>query len=162
MRETAKPLRSGELARLTGVSTDTLRHYERLGILPATPRTQSGYRMYAPDAPVRVNLARQAMRLGFTLKELVEILHARDRGDVPCRRVLAMAEAKLSALEQKIQELRQAQSAMQALVQEWRARLERTPRGTKAGLLQSLASRPNLPSNLQSKPSDRLIRRRQA
>jgi DNA-binding transcriptional MerR regulator len=146
MRQTAKPLRSGELARLTGVSTDTLRHYEGLGILPAAPRTSAGYRMYAPDAPERVHLVRQAMRLGFTLEELAEILGARDRGEAPCGRVLAMMEAKLGALGQRIRELREAQRAMQALARDWRGRLQRTPRGSKAGLLQSLTTKADLPA----------------
>jgi hypothetical protein len=56
MGQNNKPLRAGELARLAAVSSDTLRHYERIGILPKAPRTASGYRMYPPDSLARVNL----------------------------------------------------------------------------------------------------------
>ena len=81
-------MRSGELARLTGVSADTLRHYERLGILPTSQRTNSGYRMFAPSAVERVQLAQRAVQLGFSLNELSEVLRIRDSGGVPCHRVL--------------------------------------------------------------------------
>jgi DNA-binding transcriptional MerR regulator len=70
----ANPLRSGELARLTGVSTDTIRHYERLGILPKSQRTNGGYRMFPASAVERVQLAQRALQLGFSLNELSEIL----------------------------------------------------------------------------------------
>ena len=54
MGQNNKPLRAGELARLAAVSSDTLRHYERIAILPKAPRTASGYRMYPPDSLARV------------------------------------------------------------------------------------------------------------
>jgi len=57
-------LKSGELARLCGVSTDTLRHYERVGVLPRAARTASGYRQYPPEAQVRVMAVRRALALG--------------------------------------------------------------------------------------------------
>src|SRR5690349_3433327 len=98
-------LSPGELAREAGVSTDTLRHYERLGVLAEAPRTQSGYRVYPPDSLERVNMIRNALRIGFTLAELAEILRARDRGGVPCKSVLGMLEGKLRSLEEEIKEL---------------------------------------------------------
>ncbi len=72
MADTAKPLRSGELAQLTGVSPDTIRHYERIGILRAPPRTSAGYRMYTRDTIDRVRLVQRALQLGFTLTELAK------------------------------------------------------------------------------------------
>jgi DNA-binding transcriptional MerR regulator len=135
-------LSSGELARATGVSADTIRHYERLGILPKAQRTPSGYRLYAPDAVERVQLARRAIQLGFSLGELAEILHTRDNGGAPCHRVLALAEGKLRSLEKQIEELRRTQAYMQGLVREWRRKLKHTPPGNKAMLLHSLVERP--------------------
>ena len=82
-------LRSGELAEVAGVSTDTLRHYERLGILKKPPRTEGGYRVYPPEALDRVRLIRNALASGFTLPELVRILKVRDTGGTPCRQVAA-------------------------------------------------------------------------
>ena len=92
MTVATKPLRSGELARLAGVSTDTVRHYEKLGILPLSPRTESGYRIYAPGAVDRMQLVQRALQLGFSLAELSEILRTRDTGGAPCRRVLRLAD----------------------------------------------------------------------
>ena len=63
-------LRSGELARLTAVSADTLRHYEKLGILARSQRTASGYRMFPRSAVERVQLAQRALQLGFSLHKL--------------------------------------------------------------------------------------------
>jgi len=80
-------VQSSELASLTGVSTDTLRHYERLGLLPKPPRTNGGYRDYPPHSLDRVRLIRRALSIGFSLPELTTILEMRDRGEVPCRRV---------------------------------------------------------------------------
>jgi DNA-binding transcriptional MerR regulator len=135
-------LRSGELARLTGVSADTLRHYERLGILPTSPRTNGGYRIFPPSAVERVQLARRALQLGFSLNELSEILRTRDNGGVPCRRVLTMTEEKLRALGHQIQELRGTQEYMRKLVRDWRKKLKHTPPSNKAMLLQSLVDKP--------------------
>src|SRR5947207_15027156 len=84
-----RPLRSGELARRAGVSPDTLRHYERKGLL-APCRTPSGYREYSAEAVDRVRLIRRALSIGFSLDELAPILAARDRGRAPCRAVRAL------------------------------------------------------------------------
>src|SRR5579871_3945231 len=99
--------RSGELARAVGISTDALRHYERIGVLPKASRSASGYRLYSPDSLERVKVIRHALRLGFTLAELAEVLHVRDRGGTPCKRVLGMLEEKLQILQERIDELQQ-------------------------------------------------------
>jgi MerR family mercuric resistance operon transcriptional regulator len=134
-----KSISTGELAKLTGPSSDTIRHYERMGILTKAPRTASGYRIYAPEAIERVQLAQRALQLGFTLTELSEILRVRDRGGVPCNRVLAMTEEKLDSLEQKIQDLRRTQRYMRRALCAWRKKLIDAPPGSKAMLLNSLS-----------------------
>lgn len=139
-------LRSGELARVTGVSADTLRHYERLGILPTSQRTNGGYRIFPASAVERVQLARRALQLGFSLKELSEILRSRDSGGVPCYRVLNLTEEKLGLLEQRIQELQQTQDYMRKLVRDWRKKLKHTPPGYEAMLLHSLVDQPQTKS----------------
>jgi DNA-binding transcriptional MerR regulator len=138
MIEKPKALRSGELARAVGVSTDALRHYERLGVLPKAPRTSSGYRLYPPDSLERVKTVRHALRLGFTLRELAGVLHIRDHGGVPCRRVLAMLQEKLEALQARIAELQQTQKYMESMVSEWRSRITQHQSGENAFLLRSL------------------------
>lgn len=142
----ANSLRSGELARLTGVSADTLRHYERLGVLPTSQRTNGGYRIFPASAVERVQLAQRALQLGFSLKELSEILRSRDSGGVPCHRVLSLAEEKSSLLGLRIQELQQTQKYMRELVREWREKLKHTPSGSKAMLLHSLIEKPKTKS----------------
>ncbi len=150
MTVATKPLRSGELARLAGVSADTVRHYEKLGILPLSPRTESGYRIYAPGAVDRMQLVQRALQLGFSLAELSEILRTRDTGGAPCRRVLRLAEEKLAALNDQITQLRRTELYLRQLVRDWRARLSRTSGGKKAFLLQSLAGQPRLSGRYRS------------
>ena len=78
-----KRILAGALARLTGVSSDTLRHYEKVGVLPKPPRTASGYRQYPESAVQRVRMVRRAMAVGFTLEELARVLQVKDRGGAP-------------------------------------------------------------------------------
>lgn len=131
-------LRSGQVAEMTGVSPDTIRHYERIGILPHPPRSSGGYRLYSAEVIERVHLVQRALQLGFTLAELSEIVQVRDKGGVPCRRVLNLAEDKLHSLERQIAELRQTHGYMKSLIRQWRVRLAQTEPGAKALLLHSL------------------------
>jgi DNA-binding transcriptional MerR regulator len=140
-------MRSGELARLTGVSADTVRHYERLGILPPSQRTSGGYRIFSASAVERVQLVQRALQLGFSLKELSKILRTRDNGGAPCHHVLNLAEHKLRSIGQQIQELQHTQDYMRELVRDWRKKLKRTSSGSKAMLLHSLIARPTTKSN---------------
>jgi DNA-binding transcriptional MerR regulator len=138
MSERRPGFRSGQLAQTVGISTDTLRHYERLGVLPKAPRTSSGYRVYPPDSPERVNMIRHALRLGFSLTELAEIFRSRDRGGVPCKRVLEMLESKLDSLEKHIAELQSTQRYMGQIVGDWRSKVGQAQPGKRADLLHSL------------------------
>jgi DNA-binding transcriptional MerR regulator len=133
-------LRSGELARLAGVSTDTLRHYERKGVLAAPRRGTNGYREYEPQALDRVLLVRRALGVGFTLDELARVLKDRERGGVPCRQVREMASAKLAELETRLSELEAVRDHLQATIEGWDTRLARAPAGERAGLLESLVA----------------------
>jgi DNA-binding transcriptional MerR regulator len=111
-------LRSGELAQAAGVSTDTLRHYERQGILKRPPRTAGGYRAYPPDALDRVNLIRNALASGFTLRELDAILRVRDGGGAPCQQVAELAREKVRQLEIQIAELTLLRDSLKTTVRE--------------------------------------------
>src|SRR5436309_15524448 len=97
--------RVGALAKASGVSADTLRHYERKGLLPFIRRSSNGYREYPPQALDRILLVRPALALGFTLAELASILKVRYRGAAACREVRAIAVSMLSELEIQLQEL---------------------------------------------------------
>ena len=134
-------LRSGELARLAGVSADTLRHYERKGVLQKPRRSANGYREYPPDALARVLLVRRALAFGFTLDELARVLRARERGAAPCREVRALAAEKLSGVEARLRELASLRDELRATLDDWDSRLSKTAAGERARLLESLAAR---------------------
>jgi DNA-binding transcriptional MerR regulator len=140
MEKAGNTLRSGELAKLSGVSTDALRHYERLGVLARPRRTQAGYRLYPPEALQRVQVVRRAMSVGFRLAELARIFGVRDRGGAPCREVRALAASKLAQIDARMQELLVVRRHLEELIGIWDDRLERTPEGQRAGLLEMLSS----------------------
>jgi DNA-binding transcriptional MerR regulator len=130
---------SGELARLTGVSTDTLRHYERKGVLPVARRLNNGYRKYPPDSIERVRLIRRALAVGFTLDELAQFLKARDRGQAPCHEVRTLAEEKLTEVESHLTELLAVRDELRATLVDCDKRLAGKKAGQRAGLLEALA-----------------------
>ena len=133
-----KMLRSGELARLAGVSTDLLRHYERIGIVQRPHRAANGYRQYPAGTLSRVRVVRRSLLIGFSLAELARIFAIRDCGGVPCRSVRALAEEKLRQTEQSLAELKALRRQLRELLLEWDKRLVKTPAGDRAELLDSL------------------------
>jgi DNA-binding transcriptional MerR regulator len=140
--ERHKMLSPSELARLTGVSTDTLRHYERKGVLGLPTRSDSGYRRYPPEAVARVWLVRRALTIGFTLDELASVLSERDRGGAPCRKVRTLVTERLAELETRLSDLTELRDELRVLLRDWDRRLARIPAGVQARLLDVLADRP--------------------
>ena len=134
-----KTLRSGELARLAGVSTDLLRHYERIRIVQPPHRAANGYRQYPAGTLNRVRVVRHALSMGFSLAELARIFAVRDRGGAPCRSVRALAEEKLRQTEQTLVELKALRGQLRSLLLDWDRRLAKTPVGRRAELLDSLS-----------------------
>jgi MerR family copper efflux transcriptional regulator len=120
------------------VSTDTLRLYEKKGLLPKARRSANGYREYGADTYLRVRLVRQAVALGFTLAELAQILRVRDQGGIPCRDVRALGERKLEALDERLAALARARQRLRVVLAHWDDILARTPSGTRAALLDAL------------------------
>jgi DNA-binding transcriptional MerR regulator len=135
-------LRSGGLARRAGVSADTLRAYERRGLLPAPRRTQGGYRLYPPEALERVQLIQRALAFGFTLPELVRFLSARASGRAPCRDVRSVAEARLRDVDAALAELSDLRASLAGLLAEWDARLSRGGDGAPRRFLETLPTFP--------------------
>jgi len=133
-----KLLRSGELARLAGVSTDLLRHYERMGIVARPERASNGYRQYTTRALDRVQAVRRSLSLGFSLPELARIFAIRDHGGAPCRKVRNLAEEKLQQIEQSLLELKALRRQLRETLLDWDRRLGKTPAGRRAELLHSL------------------------
>ncbi len=136
-RSAARGLYSGELARLAGVSADTLRYYERRGLLARAPRSLSGYRLFPAEALVRVRLIRGALSIGFSVNELAAILRERDGGGAPCQRVRRLAGEKLVELEARLRELQSWRGVLRQTIAAWDRVLTKTPRGHRAGLLEA-------------------------
>ncbi len=137
-REGVTTLRSGELARATGVSADTIRHYEKIGVLPKSPRTESGYRMYPGSAIERVFVVQRALRIGFTLAELADFLKARDAGGAPCQRVYKLAQEKLKGVAADIMALKRTERYLKQVLSGWERRMQRTGPGQQSNLLHTL------------------------
>jgi DNA-binding transcriptional MerR regulator len=134
-------MRSGQLARQSRVSTDTLRHYERLGLLPLPERTAGNYREYSPAAPKRVELIQRALTIGFSLAELKTILTVRDNGGAPCRHAHDLLRSKIHNLDQQIRNLVILRAEMNRLSKDWDKRLRLTRPGQPARLLESVPLR---------------------
>ena len=148
-RNTHGLLTSGELGAAAAVSADTIRHYERMGLLPKPMRTEGGYRLYPAESLIRVYTVRAALKAGFTLAELAGVFKERAAGGVPCQRVADLASEKLGALERQIAELTGLRDLLSATLDTWTRRLDRTPAGRLAGLLESLAGQ-----QLSAHPND--------
>jgi len=131
-----------EVSLRTGVSSDTLRHYERKGLLPRPARTAAGYRRYSESTVQRVQLIQRALVIGFSLADLARVLRERDRGAAPCRSVRDLVEARLSDLEEQLRELSALRQELRTLLREWDERLATTPPGQAARLLETLGERP--------------------
>jgi DNA-binding transcriptional MerR regulator len=137
---TAAPMGPRDVAAATGVSTDTLRHYERRGLLPDVTRTAAGYRSYSAATVERVLLIQRALVIGFSLTDLKRVLGARDRGGAPCQSVRAIVGERLEALNRRIEELLGLRDELRSLLTQWDARLARTPKGERAHLLDTLGT----------------------
>jgi DNA-binding transcriptional MerR regulator len=133
------PLRSGELARISGVSADTLRHYERKGLLKPR-RAPNGYREYPRHAVERVRLIRSALAIGFKLDDLERVFRIRDAGGAPCRQVRDLAAAKLDELETLVRDLTVIRDEMRELIKDWDRRLDSVSVDQPARLLETLSS----------------------
>jgi DNA-binding transcriptional MerR regulator len=137
-RDRRAPLRSGELARRTGVSADTLRSYERRGLIPRPSRSANGYRLYPAETVARIELIQSGLAFGFTLAELGRFLDARRAGRPPCHEVRDAARARLRDIEEAMAELQALREALEKLVANWDARLQGAPPRRPLGLLETL------------------------
>ena len=109
-------MKIGQVAELAGVSVDTVRFYERRGVLPTPHRLPSGYRTYTTTTTERIRLARRLQRLGLTLDEVIDALHANDRGDASCETERWRLEVVLARIDTKIAELREVRSHVRTVM----------------------------------------------
>jgi Hg(II)-responsive transcriptional regulator len=128
-------MRTGTIAAEAGVNVQTLRYYERRGILPRPRRTASGYRAYGPDAVQLIRFVKRAQELGFTLDEVGELLRLRDGGRASCAEVKVAARAKLAAVDAKLAALAAMRGALSTLV----SACDRNVRRRSCPLIETLA-----------------------
>ena len=136
-----RAMRIGEVARMAGVSPDTLRHYERCGLLRPAGRTEGGYRMYSTDVLDRVRVIRSALAVGFTIAELSRVFRIRQSGGTPCAQVRSLAEEKLIDLERRIEEMQEVRKELRSVIRQWDRILRAAGPGEQARLLDVLASK---------------------
>jgi MerR family mercuric resistance operon transcriptional regulator len=112
----------GQLAKRAKVNLETIRYYERRGLIPEPPRSESGYRMYSSDAVARTEFIKRAQALGFSLREISEIFALRMEPETTCGDMKAKVEAKIEDIEQKIADLEQIREALVAMAEKCRGK----------------------------------------
>lgn len=115
-------MRIGKVATMARVSVETLRYYERRGLLPDPERSAAGYRSYEPDSVRRVRFIRHAQALGFTLDEIVDLLRLKEDSATSCEDVAERAAATLERIDAKIEQLCRMRGALAQYVTACRAR----------------------------------------
>jgi DNA-binding transcriptional MerR regulator len=124
-------MKIGQVAEQAQVSIDTVRFYERRGVVPAPERRPSGYRMYPASTVERIRVAKALQHLGFTLDEVIDALRAHDTGAATCDSELWRMEAVVKRIDTKIAELRQTRRDINATIELCRAGRCRFVSGTK-------------------------------
>ncbi|MGB7291705.1 MAG: heavy metal-responsive transcriptional regulator [Thermodesulfobacteriota bacterium] len=115
-----KPLFIGHVATQTGINSKTIRYYEEINLLPKPRREKNNnYRIYSQDTIKRINFIKKAQSLGFTLREIKEVLALRDRGFKPCSHVRGILRQRVIDLEQKLTELTTLRRELTKLEDEW-------------------------------------------
>lgn len=107
----------GQLAKNAGVNLETVRYYERQGLLSPATRTESGYRIYQQESARRIRFIKRAQELGFSLNEIKELLSLRIDIDATATDVRVRAQAKLASVEEKIRHLQDIQQSLTRLIE---------------------------------------------
>jgi DNA-binding transcriptional MerR regulator len=108
----------GKVAARAGVKVDTVRFYERRGVLPAAERRSSGYRAFQPEAVDRIVFVKEMQKLGFSLDEIVDLLRLVDGGTANCNSARPRMEATLRRADEKIAALKAVRARLADLLQE--------------------------------------------
>jgi len=107
------PLTIGRLARAAGVNVETVRYYQRVGLLEEPPRPTGGYRTYPPDTVERIRFIKRAQKLGFRLQEIRELL---ELGEASCRDVQQRARRKREQIDRQIADLQALRDTLDTLI----------------------------------------------
>lgn len=106
----------GAMSRATGINIETIRYYERIGLLPLPPRTRSNYRAYTSAEQKRLNFVRRTRNLGFSIEEIRALLRLSDERDADCGEVTEIAENHLAETERKIADLQALANELRSLI----------------------------------------------
>jgi DNA-binding transcriptional MerR regulator len=106
------------LAQTAGLSADTVRYHERVGLLPAPARSAAGYRLYDRDAVGRLRLIKGAQRAGLRLREIVELLQVADRGQCPCGHTETLLRGRLAEVRAELERLRALEADLTRLLEQ--------------------------------------------
>ncbi|MBL8202733.1 MAG: heavy metal-responsive transcriptional regulator [Blastocatellia bacterium] len=112
-------LKIGEVARRTGIGIETLRFYERSGLLGRPARTEGGYRLYSAEELLRLEFIKRAQTLGFTLEEIKRIMAESRAGERPCAEVREIVRARLTELDERLKQMRRYRNALARTLQQW-------------------------------------------
>lgn len=140
----SQTIRIGEVARRSGIGVETLRFYEKSGLLTPAGRTASGYRLFEPGVFDRLDFIRKAQATGFTLDEIASLIRESEAGGRPCEEVRRLAAGKLAALDKRIAELTRYRAELAETLEAWDR--EGAADGHVCGLIENLADgRPHAP-----------------
>lgn len=112
-------LKIGEVARRTGIGIETLRFYERSGLLKPPARTMSGYRVYDDEAMERLDFIKRAQTLGFTLDEIRQIINESAGGVSPCADVRSIMKRRLKELDERMAVMKRYRDELAEMLIEW-------------------------------------------
>ncbi len=110
------PMTIGQVASHAGVNVQTIRYYERRGLIPEPQRAPSGYRRYPEEAVRRVGFIKRAQELGFSLNEISDLLKLRVRSATACATVAKRARSKIAVVEEKIADLQRLKRVLGRLM----------------------------------------------
>lgn len=141
MKKQTEQLLIGKLAKSAGVKTDTVRFYERSGLIARPERTAAGYRVYDEAALKRLRFIKKAQALGFSLDEVRRILSFLGSGAATCRCVISMAEATLSETAAKLEELQRFHDSLAHQLARWKRNSKSRAAAEFCALIESTAER---------------------
>lgn len=109
-------MKIGELASRAGVSTQTIRYYEDIGVLPEAVRLPNGYRNYDDTVMKRLSFIRDAQTSGLSLSEIQMVLEMKDRGESTCGHVIEMLDQHLGEVDRQIGDLRRTRARLEQMI----------------------------------------------
>jgi|ERR1044072_4056840 DNA-binding transcriptional MerR regulator len=146
-------MKIGDVARLSGVGIETLRFYEKQGLLTHATRTQSGYRLYNQDVLERLEFINRAQVLGFSLAEIAHLIKEKASGISPCADAREIVRQRLAELDDRMREMRRYRKELAAALAQWDE--QGSAEGSICGLIEGTALAHSLPKPRIAKRSKR-------